>query len=87
MDGIPFSSVCQSSIPSHRKVQLPKGWEGDCAFAPAACHTIGLTLGLGIPWEFFNSLDWVFSNQLIHVWQSGVSEVVTFCIKLAYKVI
>lgn len=58
MDGIPFSSVCQSSLSSHEKVQLPKGRNGrrHC-FAPAACHTIGLTLGLNVPQEFFNSLE------------------------------
>lgn len=58
MDGIPFSNVCQSSLSSHEKVQLPKGRNGrGQGFAPAACHTIGLTLGLDVSQEFFNSLE------------------------------
>lgn len=36
---------------------------------------------LQLPGAF--SSDWVYSKQLIPVWQSGVSQVVTFCIKLA----
>lgn len=85
MDGISFSNVCQSSLSSHEKVQLPQGrnGRGQCS-APAACHTLGFGCFRGIlqlPGAF--SLGWVYFKHLIPVGQSGASEVVIFCIKVA----